>query len=289
MKRRELSSASILRYPGNMRLLAVTFLLVLCASNVFAGTSDWVELAPDTRVRLISSDRLTPDGTLLAAIELDMPHNTKTYWRVPGETGIGTELDLSRSTGIAAHRLLWPIPEIEELKGYTDFVYYGPTVIPLELELAGERATLDASLLMGICSDICIPATADLVLSIDPTKPDAGSEIRIAQAVAAVPLPWQGDRGPVGAVRFDAATESLLVAVDDAVLDPASLVADGSATGHLFGAPQKSPQPGVVRLPLIGGDAAGGLAGHPVLLIFMTSDGPFELARSIEASTAAGS
>ena len=50
-------------------------------------------VAPDVRVRLIASEQLRADHTTLAAIEIDMPASTKTYWRVPGETGIPTELE----------------------------------------------------------------------------------------------------------------------------------------------------------------------------------------------------
>ena len=59
-----------------------------------------------------------------------MPQNTKTYWRIPGETGIPTELDFTGSTGIAASTILWPYPTVDHVQGYLDYVYYGPTVLP---------------------------------------------------------------------------------------------------------------------------------------------------------------
>jgi DsbC/DsbD-like thiol-disulfide interchange protein len=112
--------------------LPITFLFALLAATpAVAGATAWQELGLDARVRLITSDKLNPDGTTLGAIELDMPQGMKTYWRVPGETGIATELDLTGSAGIVGHRFFWPYPQVEQKGVYTDFVYYGPLVIPL--------------------------------------------------------------------------------------------------------------------------------------------------------------
>jgi len=71
-------------------------------------------------------------------------------------------------------------------------------------------------------------------------------------------------------------------------VDPASVIADASQSGHVFGAPQKSPEAGIVSLPLIGGDGAD-LDGVAVQFVFMTQDGPFEVTRRVEASTGGAS
>src|SRR5262245_13932611 len=113
--------------------LSITFLLalLLACPPAYAAATAWQDLGLNARVRLITSDKLNADGTSMAAIEIDMPQNMKTYWRVPGESGIATELDFTGSTGIAGHRFYWPYPEVETKNGYTDFVYYGPMVIPV--------------------------------------------------------------------------------------------------------------------------------------------------------------
>jgi DsbC/DsbD-like thiol-disulfide interchange protein len=269
--------------------LPITFLFALLAATpAFAGATAWQELGLDARVRLITSDKLNPDGTTLGAIELDMPQGMKTYWRVPGETGIATELDLTGSAGIAGHRFFWPYPQVEQKGGYTDFVYYGPLVIPLELTLDGTSAQLEAALLMGICSDVCIPATASFSLPLDFSVPDAGQDIRIQQALAQTPLGWTGPGEPVGETRFDPAEGLLWVVIDPAEVDPGSILADAGAAGYLFGAPKKSREPGLVSLPLLGGGDAAGLAGASVRLLFMTRDGPYEVERRIQSMVPAG-
>ena len=268
-----------------MRFPAALGFVVLTAAPAVAGATPWVDLGPGTRVRLITSDTLRADGTTLAAVELDMPAGTKTYWRVPGESGIPTVLDTAGSSGIAGHRFIWPYPTIEDQGDYTDFVYYGPTVIPLELKLGGGDAVLAASVVMGICSDICIPASAEFSLTLSFDKADAAQDIRIAQALANAPIPWDGAAEAVGEPLLDTANGVLRVPVDETALDPLSLIADAQESGHLLGAPQKSPEPGIVEIPLLGTEDGADFVGKPVLIIFMTGNGPYEVRRTVRAST----
>jgi DsbC/DsbD-like thiol-disulfide interchange protein len=274
-----------LRFPPlseAMRFAASVLLVLSGTAPALAGATAWQELGPDARVRLITSDRLTDDGSTFAAIELDMPPNMKTYWRVPGETGIPTQLDLRGSSGIASHVFHWPYPQIEKAGGYTDFVYYGPLVIPFELEIDQTPAELVASLLMGICSDICIPATAEFRLPLDFDNVDAGQEIRISQALAETPADWSGPGEPVGQPLFDAANGVLWVPIDPMIVSPQSVIVDASYSGYLFGAPQKSQQEGLVSLPLLPSrDNGVGLAGAAVTMSFMTDEGPYEIARTV--------
>lgn len=262
--------------------------LLLTAGAAVSAETEWQTVAPDVRVRLIASEQLQADRTTMAAIEIDMPASTKTYWRVPGETGIPTEVDLGGSVGVAAEELVWPYPVLDTTGGYTDFVYYGPTVLPIELTVAGDRPVLEASVLMGICSDICVPAQASFTLPLDFSSPDRGHGLRIRQAMAQVPMRWPDAHGPVGDVTFDSARQSLVVPVDGTELEPLSLIAQADEAGLLFGAPQKSQDGKLVLLPLLGGSGAEGLVGRSIQLTFMTPTGPFELSRRVSPSTPGG-
>jgi Uncharacterized protein predicted to be involved in C-type cytochrome biogenesis len=111
-------------------------------------------------MRLVTTGEVKSDGRTLAAIEIDMPEATKTYWHVPGDTGLPLEVDLGRSQGVSGHQVLWPFPTVERTPDYLDYVYRGHTVIPMLLNVEGDAPQLEASLVMGICSDICIPAQA---------------------------------------------------------------------------------------------------------------------------------
>lgn len=261
-----------------MRSLAL--LLALLTTPAFAAATDWQEVGPGARARLITADVVAPDGSTLVALELDMPANTKTYWRVPGETGIPTSLDFSASTGIGSAEILWPYPVIDTSTGFLDYAYFGPTVLPVRLEVTGEIGTIELTATLGICSDICVPAQARFSLPLNRDKSDPGQGLRIDQAIANVPLPAEDDT-VIGDVVLDAG--GLHVPVTGAEVDPASLIADVTNPGVLFGTPQKSPDNGIVILPLLGGGEQQSLVGQPVQISFMTPTGPYVVARTIAA------
>lgn len=271
-----------------MRTPAVLLTLALSLPATAAETP-WQEVAPGARVRLISADVLKPDGTTMVALEIDMPTTTNTYWRVPGETGIPTEFDFAGSRGVTGHEVLWPFPLLETKTGYVDFVYRGPTVLPVELQLDGKVANLDVKVIMGVCSDICVPVTAAFTLPLDFAAPDRAQGLRIAQALALTPMPWQDPRDPIAWVGFDSDAGALAVRLGDPQVDPLSLIADAGEGGQLFGAPQKSPDGKLVLLPLLGGESSRDVEGKPVRLTFMTEMGPFSVERRISSagSTAA--
>lgn len=271
-----------------MRITAVLLILTLTAPAM-AGETAWQDIAPGTRVRLISSDTLKPDGTTLIGLELDMPQTSNTYWRVPGETGIPTELDFGGSTGVTGHQIEWPVPLLETKTGYVDFVYRGPTVLPVEVKLDGAAANLKIAVTMGICSDVCVPAMTSFDLPLAFAAPDRGQGLRITQALALAPLPWDGPEQPFDWVGYDVGAAALAVSVSDPQVDPLSLIADTGAAGQIFGAPQKSPDGKIVLLPLLGAESSQDVEGKPVRLTFMTDMGPFTLERRISSagSTAA--
>ena len=264
-----------------MRLL-VAFVPLLAASPAFAAATDWQELAPGARARLISSNATTADGKVRIGLEIDMPLELKTYWRIPGETGIPTTFEFSQSEGITGHTIFWPYPVIEATPEYTDFVYRGPTVIPIELTSDGVPLTVSLDLILGICSDICVPVEASFSMPVSLAKPDPGQGLRIAQAMALTPVA-SPDAAAVGPVRLDG--EALSVVLHSAEILPASVIAATADPGVLFGAPQKSPDNGIVILPLLGGDGQR-LVGQPIEITYMTPAGPFWVEREI---TAAGS
>jgi DsbC/DsbD-like thiol-disulfide interchange protein len=221
----------------------------------------------------------------MIGLEIDMPNDTKTYWRIPGETGIPTEVRLEGSTGITGHTIHWPYPTIDTAQGFLDFAYFGPTVLPVELAVEGQAAMIDMQVTLGVCSDICVPAHAEFSLPLDFGKPDQGQSIRIGQALAETPIPWNEPGEPIGNVWFDSASNTLAVAIVGSEIDTASVIADMGDPAIIFGAPQKSPDGRTVFLPLLGSSSGAELEGKPVRLTFMTGMGPFETERRI-ATTA---
>lgn len=260
-----------------MRHFLATLTCVL-AMPALAAETPWQEVAPGARMRLVTSDTLVSgDRTTMVGIELDMPDRMKTYWRVPGETGIPTELDLSGSVGLASHRVLWPYPTIDTKGGYHDFSYYGRLVLPVELTLADTTGRLQLGVTLGICEEICVPASARFELPLDFARPDAGNALRLRQAVSTAPLPWDGVA--FDEAMFDSKTRELFVTLPSEEIESHSVIADIAGSPLLFGAPQKSPDTNLVVLPLLGGGDP--VAGASVTLTFNTPRGPFHVEKPL--------
>ncbi|RYE07895.1 MAG: hypothetical protein EOP22_15920 [Hyphomicrobiales bacterium] len=265
---------------GMFRMIAALSVTLL-ASPVLAGATDWQEIAPGVTARLISSDTLS-DGLTMAGLELVMPAGTKTYWRIPGETGIPTEFDFSASTAVTGSTVHWPFPEIDTSQGYMDYVYHGTVVLPVELEVS-EGAVLDTIVTLGICSDICVPATARFTLPLTFAGPDSAQTIRLDQAMAQTPVLWDQPGEPVSVVTLGP-SGSLYIEAPNPALDPAKFIADVGDPAILFETPQKSPDGNLWTLKPLGGADTKGLEGSPVQLTFLTPTGPYAVTRTIVSS-----
>ncbi|WP_052726205.1 protein-disulfide reductase DsbD domain-containing protein [Devosia epidermidihirudinis] len=264
-----------------MRLSILAISTLSLVVPAFAGETPWQEVAPGVNLRLVSTGQINADGTALIGLELDMPENTKTYWRVPGDTGLPTELDFAGSTGVLDHEILWPYPTRYEADGYLDYVYLGPTMLPIELKLAAGANNIEVSAVLGVCSDICVPAQAHFSLPVDGDEADMPNGLRIKQAAAEVPIEWDGKSQPFDTIEYRADDDMLAVHIADPDVDPASLIAATDTGEPLFGAPQKSPEPNLVLIPILGKSRDHGLETRSVQITFMTSMGPYEVSRSI--------
>jgi len=133
----------------------------ICAPAV-AGSSSWFE-TDGARMRLISLP--APDGkTLRAGLQFEMQEGWKTYWRSPGGSGLPPQIQFLGSKNVAKAQMRLPVPSLYRDEAGTSIGYKGNVVFPIEVKLAasGRPATLAASGVVGICSDICIPVPFQL-------------------------------------------------------------------------------------------------------------------------------
>lgn len=255
-----------------LRPLAFIFAMTLATAPALAAATSWQDLAPGARGRLISSDTLS-NGTTLVGLQLDLPQTSNTYWRIPGEGGIPTQIDFGASQGVGGATIVWPYPRIETPGGVREYVYRGPVVLPVQLS-AGEGAVLDASVTLGVCSDICVPVHAHFELPLTFSTSDAAQSIRLAQALADAPAPWAGTSPPFAGAAIGPDGKTLVLSAPDPAVAADSLIAETGDPAILLGAPQKSPDGALWTLQVLGGTAKG-LVGHPIQLTFETADGPF--------------
>ena len=269
-----------LGYVRRMRLLLAAALL-LTPLPAYAAATPWQDVAPGTRLRLISSDVRQPDGTTLVGIELDIPNTYKTYWRLPGESGIPTEFDIAGSAGVASPAIEWPFPTPEVSDGYLDYVYHGATVLPVAIKTTGDAPVLKANVTMGVCSDFCVPVRASFSLPLSFAAADAGQSIRLKQAEALAPIPWKGQGEPFGGLSYDNAAHTLHIELADPAIDPASVIVSTPDPTIIFDAPQKSPDGHSILLPMRDTKLGSDWAKVPVQLTFMTAMGSFEVSEPV--------
>ena len=123
-----------------------------------------------------------------AGVEIKLDPRTITYWRNPGDAGVPPRFDFSGSTNMASVEVLYPAPNrISEANGEA-FGYRDNVMFPVRAKAAdpAKPATLVLKLDYAACERICIPARAQLSLTL-PATAIAAQQARIAAAEASVP------------------------------------------------------------------------------------------------------
>lgn len=141
----------------------------------------------------VTSARLLPgwrmdDGTHMAALELRLAPGWKTYWRAPGDLGLPPHFDWRGSENLAGVDIRWPTPARFSQGGGMSIGYRDMLVLPLHVLTrdAARDVTLDGTVEIGVCRDICVPVT--LRLEAELPAHHGARDGRIAAALADRPL-----------------------------------------------------------------------------------------------------
>ncbi len=135
---------------------------------------------------------------LLAGIEVRLDPHFITYWRDPGDAGVPPSFDAAASANLKSVEVRYPAPErLDEAGaqafGYSDDVVFPLLVTPLD---PAKPVTLAVEFDYAACYNICLPARAELTLTLDG-RPSAEGD-RVLDALAAVPRRAQlGPDGPL--------------------------------------------------------------------------------------------
>jgi len=116
------------------------------------------------------------DGRRVAGLRMELGPGWKTYWRIPGDSGIPPRFDWAGSENLAQVDIAWHAPFVFETYGYQTLGYEGRMVLPLTLTAEDPSAPirLRLSFSYGLCDEICIPAQTDLALDIAPDQAEDG-------------------------------------------------------------------------------------------------------------------
>jgi DsbC/DsbD-like thiol-disulfide interchange protein len=231
------------------RPIAAATLALVCVGTMppaqAQDASQWDD-EPHGAARLIAGAALESADAKLAraGIEIRLDPGWKTYWRYPGDSGVPPTLDFSASENIKSVTTLWPAPErfADGAGGYS-IGYRGDVILPLQIvpNDAGKPSSLHLKLSYAVCGKLCVPAQADLDLTLsgkagveEPTL--RGAEARIPRRLAL------GQAGTLGLASVHRQTEGkhqrvvVAVAVPDGV--PIDLFVEGPTTEWALPLPQ---------------------------------------------------
>ncbi len=166
-------------------LVLAIALLTASTANSPAASTQWQDLGGG-KARLIAvKDPQT--GRIDGAVEIDLEKGWKTYWKSPGGSGIAPEFDFSRSVGFYAGEVGFPTPEWVVLPDASFFGYTKRLAFPFSGS-GEQQSDLKLDLLIGVCEDICIPATASFAIASDDlNQSDSKSTIALELAQSTLP------------------------------------------------------------------------------------------------------
>jgi DsbC/DsbD-like thiol-disulfide interchange protein len=167
-------------YLRRMKRLAL--ILATLAAPALATTQD------DVLSATLRPGWQMENGAHMAAVDLALAPGWKTYWRSPGDAGIPPSFDWSGSENVKSVRIHWPAPQVFETNGMQTIGYHDHLVLPVEVvpEDRTRPVHLSVRVDLGVCDEICIPASVDLAADLTlPGAPDG--EIKAALAARATP------------------------------------------------------------------------------------------------------
>lgn len=137
---------------------------------------------PDIKVDLLvgGHDPLDP-GVVWLGVRVRLGPGWKTYWRSPGDSGLPSEFDWSKSANLEQAETLWPAPHRMEILGVETIGYTSEVVFPIKARVADPNAPTQASLNLGLyaCSTICVRDDHVLAATISPGESRSGEQATI--------------------------------------------------------------------------------------------------------------
>lgn len=175
-----------------------TILLLAVASTTTRAedASPWIRDSHSS-VRLIAGSR--SGNVFLGGVGFEIQPGWKTYWRVPGDSGVPPRFDFSKSSNIENVTILWPAPmKFPDGNGGTSFGYQKQVILPLRIlaKNADKPVTLRADINYAVCEKLCVPVEAKAELNF--VSESSTEDNNISAALDTVPKPAKiGDTGPL--------------------------------------------------------------------------------------------
>lgn len=225
--------------------------------------------------RLESAQTAVGDGRLTLALHMTLDPGWKTYWRVPGDSGLAPMFDWSGSNNVRAIEILWPTPVAFDELGERFYGYKDDVVWPLRVTAKDPEQPVDLTLKMdfGVCSDVCIPTSirSSMRVPSGAATPTAHADL-IERAVSLLPMAARDAQldGAVHLRHVKGYRAELEISLKDPDVMPSILVASGLKRVYLGASRPYSDNS--LMVPLEANDPEE-LRGKPVDVLFLYEDG----------------
>jgi thiol:disulfide interchange protein DsbD len=168
------------------------FLLLLAASllSVPLDAQQGEDPSPHSDARSVSElAAIRPGEAFTVALHLTMDAGWHSYWRNPGDAGGETVIEWTLPDGFTATAIQWPHPHRIEAPPLVSYGYDGEVLLLVEVAppphlQPGTTATLEARADWVVCEEICLPAAADVSLTLPVAEGAARLDPEWGPAVA---------------------------------------------------------------------------------------------------------
>ena len=146
--------------------MSLAAMVLLSVNLAHSASSEWQDLGGGKARLLAHLDPVT--NKVSGVIEVILEDGWSTYWRYPGSSGIPPLFDFSKSVAFTSKDVAFPAPQLIT-QPYGSYAGYKKKVMfPFEGDLlATSGAKIKLDLLIGVCSEVCIPATAQFQITDD--------------------------------------------------------------------------------------------------------------------------
>jgi thiol:disulfide interchange protein DsbD len=297
-----------------MRKSIIGLLGLLLLSPAALPLGGNVVTSDNVTARLVSEvSSLKAGQTAWFALELTIRDGWHTYWRNPGDSGEATTLAWHLPPGFTAGDIVWTTPHRFDVAPLVNYGYAKHAMhlvqitAPADLE-PGTAIELRAKAAWLVCSDVCIPETADLKLKMPASAQAGGIDAKDAalftEARSELPSPElagasarvAGDQLTISLGREWGATLSQIESLaffpyDEGIIEyaaPQNLSRSNDAVNLSMKVGYQPPKPGTIRGVLVATEQNGTVTTAVPIEIAATFGGAGSAAESDPSPSATG-
>jgi thiol:disulfide interchange protein DsbD len=302
---------------ASLRWLTFCLLLPTMAFGATGAETGPVK-TPHVEAEIISKYlAFKPGQDVELALRLKIKEHWHTYWRNPGDSGLPTKLAWTLPEGFVAGDIEWPFPKKLPLGPLMNFGYDGEVLHLVRLRTPPNAAKSGSVILRAkadwlVCSDVCIPESAELALTlpmtsaapeIDPrwepafsraaqavpkTVALAGAQATMAGDKIVINLPAKSVSGALGEVEFFPYADDLIANAGKQLLNSNS--GSGLITLSVPLAEPRGKNPDLLKGILVASNNWGEMhGGRAVEISIPVSVAPAKTLSTVPAATVPGS